>query len=222
MAIPDWRTFPGGGTKRAALWLLAEVGEGETFTKGQLRAAFPGESQIDRRVRDLRAEGWVIHTNREDATLYLEEQRLVTAGGHVWEKGYQSRKEPGLSAKQRQAIFANDNYACSFCGITAGEQYPEDPLSRAKLSVSRAATSGAVAQYATVCGRCQQGRVTAPDPADVHADASRLDAAELARLGKWVREGRRRLTPEERVWADYRRMPSESRAEFASWLRRFS
>lgn len=140
----------------------------------------------------------------------------------MWEKGYQSRKEPGLSAKQRQAIFANDNYACAFCGITGGEQYPEDPLSRAKLSVSRAGTSSGVARYATVCGRCQQGRVAAPDPAEVQAAASRLDAAELARLGEWVRDGRRRLAPDERVWADYRRMPSESRAEFASWLRRSS
>jgi hypothetical protein len=222
MAIPDWRTFPGGGTKRAALWLLAEVGEGETFTKEQLRAAFPGESQIDRRVRDLRDEGWVIHTSREDATLYLEEQRLVTVGGHVWEKGYQSRKEPGPSAKERQAVFAADNYACSFCGITAGEQYPDDPLSRAKLSVSRAAGPGGGARYATVCGRCQQGRATAPDPAGVLLAASTLDAAELAHLVKWVREGRRRLTAVERVWADYRRLPSESRAEFADWLLRSS
>lgn len=222
MAIPDWQTFVGGGTKRAALWLIAEVGEGETFTKAQLRAAFPGESQIDRRVRDLRDEGWIIHTSREDASLLVEEQRLVAVGGHVWEKGYQPRRAPGLSAKERQAILASDNYACSFCGISAGEQYHDDPLVRAKLSVSRTGAPGSPSRYTTVCGRCRQGRAKAPTAADVQAAASRLEAAEFARVLEWVREGRRRLTPEERVWVDYRRMPIESRVEFEEWLRRTS
>jgi hypothetical protein len=60
-----------------ALWLAAEVGEGGVFTKEQVRQAFPGISQADRRIRDLRDYGWVIHTNTDDASLASGEQRLV-------------------------------------------------------------------------------------------------------------------------------------------------
>src|SRR5262245_39376762 len=101
-SMPDWRTFDGGATKRAALWLASEVGEGGVFTKGQLRDAFPGVTQIDRRVRDLRREGWIINTRREDVMLELDEQRLVHIGGHVWSDAYQRTAGRGLSASERQ------------------------------------------------------------------------------------------------------------------------
>lgn len=218
MTLPDWRTFDGGGTKRAALWLLTEVGEGGTFTKSQLRDAFPGESQIDRRVRDLRDEDWVIHTNREDVALLVEEQRVVRVGGHVWEKGYQSRKQRTLSKKERLAIFAGDNYACSLCGVSAGEPYPDDPLGRAKLSVSRVDRPGQPTRYSTICSRCQQGTADVPDLDQVRASAFRLDAAQRGRLAVWVQMDRRGLAPEEGVWADFRRLPSGSRDEFKTWL----
>jgi hypothetical protein len=41
---PAWNdpNFKGGTMARGALWLLQEVGEGNTFTKEQLRVAFPG------------------------------------------------------------------------------------------------------------------------------------------------------------------------------------
>lgn len=218
MALPDWNIFPGGGTKRAALWLLAEVGEGGTFTKSQLRAAFPGESQIDRRVRDLRDEGWVIHTNREDVSLLQEEQRLVSAGGRVWEEGYESVKARMPSAKERQAIFVRDNYACSLCGITGGEQYPGDPLSRAKLTVARVEGPGDSWRLSTVCELCRRGGAQLPVGDDVRALVANLDVAQRSRLAGWVRQGRRGLTPEERAWANFRRLPSESRDEFKTWL----
>ncbi|NED80912.1 hypothetical protein G3I76_12555, partial [Streptomyces sp. SID11233] len=65
-----------GGRVRVALWLVSVVGEGNPFTKTELRTAFPDESQIDRRLRDLRDWGWVIHNSRDDESLRPEEQRL--------------------------------------------------------------------------------------------------------------------------------------------------
>lgn len=218
MILPDWRTFSGGGTKRAALWLLAEVGEGNTFTKGRLRTAFPGESQIDRRVRDLRDEGWVIHTNREDVSLNQEEQRLVTVGGRVWEKGYRSRKERTLTAKERQAVFARDHYACFVCGISGGEQYADDPLVRAKLTVAGVSGAGGDTKFATMCERCHKGLADPPQLDDLRERAAKLDAKQYERLVDWMKKGRRTSDPEERVWIDFRRMPSESRDEFRDWL----
>ena len=57
----------------------------------ELRNAFPSVEQIDRRMRDLRAEGWVIATYREDRSMSQDELRLVAMGGRVWEEAYHSR-----------------------------------------------------------------------------------------------------------------------------------
>ncbi|MEU9199601.1 hypothetical protein [Streptomyces sp. NPDC048332] len=90
--VPDWKdASAGGGLVRAAAWLLHEVGQGNTFTKGQLRADFPDISQIDRRVRDLRGYGWVINTSREDTSLTPVEQRFVTRGLDVWDPEQRKR-----------------------------------------------------------------------------------------------------------------------------------
>jgi hypothetical protein len=62
MTLPRWndRNLKGGTMIRTALWLVSEIGEGNSFTKEQHRAAFSGIAQADRRLRDLRDHGWVI------------------------------------------------------------------------------------------------------------------------------------------------------------------
>ena len=137
MPIPDWRASTAGSRIRVALWLASEIGEGGVFTKSQLREAFPNVEQVDRRMRDLRPEGWKIATYREDRSLEVDELRLIAIGGYVWEPGYQSRASIGLTDQQRQAVLARDGYACIHCGIAGGEQYPDDPVRTAKLTVRR-------------------------------------------------------------------------------------
>ncbi|MEV6074299.1 hypothetical protein AB0L80_04155 [Streptomyces sp. NPDC052069] len=85
--LPDWQNLAMGTMVRAALWLVTQIGEGNVFVREQVHAAFPGLTQVDRRVRDLRDYGWVIHTHREDPTLSPGEQRFVSAGARVWEPG---------------------------------------------------------------------------------------------------------------------------------------
>lgn len=87
MALPSWTDTKLGTMKRAALWLVSVVGEGNTFTKENVKEAFPGVSQADRRVRDLRKHGWRIDTNREDSSLGQHEQRFVAQGEPVWQPG---------------------------------------------------------------------------------------------------------------------------------------
>ena len=129
MDVPDWRTSRAGSKVRVALWLIAEVGTGGTFTKADLRAAFPAVEQVDRRMRDLRAEGWVIATYREDRSLAADELRLVTVGARVWEPGYRPRSR-AVPARERRAVFSRDGYACRYCGISAGETYRTTPFER--------------------------------------------------------------------------------------------
>lgn len=151
------------GTKiRTALWLLSEVGIGNVFTKEQHRHAFPGVAQADRRLRDLRASGWVIHTNLEDALLNSSEQRFVTPGSAVWSpSARESSTSASLSAKQRRAIFAEAGYQCSVCGIAGGERYPDSPWMSATLSISkrtpRNADADAEVHHVAECKRCQSG-----------------------------------------------------------------
>jgi cytochrome c553 len=221
MTVPDWRTSTAGARVRVALWLRAEVGHGGTFTKAQLRDAFPNVEQIDRRMRDLRAEGWVITTYREDRSLSVDELRLVTEGGAVWERGYQSRSgSTAVTDKQRQAVFAADHYACVYCGVAAGESHADDPLRKAKLSVARLLSSEQDQNLVTVCDRCHAAVRDSPLEASLASELAALDDAQRERLRQWVRRGARPVQPEEMLWNRYRRSPAVLRRELEHHLRR--
>jgi hypothetical protein len=152
MSVPDWRTSSKGTRVRVALWLLQEVGEGNSFTKADLRGAFPGVEQVDRRMRDLRPQGWEIHTNQQDPTLAPDELRLVHTGTPVWEVGRSDPSIPrGPGRSERQAVLRRDDYTCQVCGVGSAEAYPDDPTDRAVLLVVVAPAGGLL----TACRRCR-------------------------------------------------------------------
>jgi hypothetical protein len=215
---PDWATFKAGSRTRVALWLASEVGEGGTFTKAQLREAFPLVEQIDRRMRDLRAEGWIIATYREDRSLASDELRLVTVGGHVWDKGYHSRTN-ALSERDRRSTLAADDYVCRFCGIGPGEPYPDDRLQTAKLSVATL-RGGTEPQRLTLCDRCMPSAERPENPNDVVMAIQGLDSEALDTFRSWVRSRERPRTTLEQLWARFRRLPAGAREEVESYLQR--
>lgn len=220
MAIPDWRSSSAGAKVRVALWLRTEVGAGGTFTKQQLRDAFPNVEQIDRRMRDLRDEDWVINTYREDRALAVDELRLVKEGGPVWEPTYRSRQQGALTDKQRQAVFAADNYLCLYCGISGGEAYPDQPLRTAKLTATRVTPpSGGPAHLTACCDRCRAGEPSGGTAAALLEQAESLSPAERERLQRWVGRGSRDRLGELELWAQYRRLPATEREIFRSDLR---
>jgi hypothetical protein len=208
VSLPDWKTSAAGTKVRVALWLQAEVGEGGHFTKADLRAAFPQVEQVDRRMRDLRAEGWVLATAREDPTLKQDEIGLRKIGGKVWEPGYRSSAASGLSAKERKAVLARDGYACTICGVVAGETYPDDPIRTGTLGVVGKG-DGAM----TVCERCRVGGAQPEDPASIIEGIRQLKAGDREALAQWVREGSRPQGVAETLWARYRRLPPDTREE---------
>jgi hypothetical protein len=227
VALPKWNDpeLKAGTMIRTALWLIAEVGEGNTFTKEQHRDAFPGVAQADRRMRDLRDFGWVIHTSAEDASLKPEEQRFVTAGLAVWEPGVRgSAAGKAITAKQRQATFAADGYQCTVCGIAGGEAYPDAPYESAVLSVTRRESERPDGEkevaLITECKRCRSGAsaAAAVSATRLLADLKALDPADRDRLARWVERGRRGATPLDRVWTAYRRLSAHERAEIAQYL----
>lgn len=224
---PTWDDPAAGGTMiRGALWLVQVVGEGNTFTKNDLREAFPGVAQADRRIRDLRDYGWIVHSNTEDASLSREYQRFVKAGVEVWDPRAKRAAAPQkeLSAKERQAVLARDGYMCTLCGIAGGETYPDDSVMTAVLAVSRRPVTGADGNEETTlvteCKRCRAGGAPAPLTVDdVLASARDLEPGERRRLLRWMERGRRGATELDRAWAAYLRVPTDQRKGVADRLR---
>ncbi|GFH36329.1 MULTISPECIES: hypothetical protein [Streptomyces] len=222
--MPSWQDAGLGTMKRVALWLVSVVGEGNTFTKEDLRAAFPGVSQVDRRMRDLRDFGWRIDTNREDEELDPHEQRFVKPGDPVWEPGRATRKSGtiAIGAARRREVLARDGNMCRSCGITPGEIYA-GTYEAAQLDIARREVvkpDGTKAtELVTECKRCRVGgRELAVDLGTVLKAAAVLDSAERSVLSGWVAADRREFSLLEQIWSDYRSLPEESRAQLRAEL----
>ncbi|MEV0778578.1 hypothetical protein [Streptomyces sp. NPDC050428] len=218
MSLPSWTDESYGSMKRGALWLVTIVGEGNVFTKTQLKEAFPGTAQIDRRVRDLRDFGWRIDTNREDITLDANEQRFVTQGEPVWEPGKgRAKTSTPITATQRREIMAQDGYLCRSCGIPAGQMYA-GTYEAAQLDIARRQVrkddGSTVTQLVTECSRCRVGgRDLTTDAPALLAKVQNLGGFERSILSGWVEEGEREFSALEVIWAEYQSLSAESRKQ---------
>ncbi|MEW2807274.1 hypothetical protein AB0929_09175 [Streptomyces massasporeus] len=225
MTLPAWNdpALKAGTMVRGALWLVQVVGEGNTFNKEQIREAFPGIAQADRRIRDLRGYGWVMLTNTEDATLTAEDQRFMKTGVPVWDPAARRAATPqkAISSRERLAVMATDHYMCTICGISGGESYYDDSNQTAVLSVVRRQTvlpdGSEETLLATECKRCRSGsNGTTARADDALAEIKGLDPGEQRRLLRWMERGRRGTTPLDRAWNTYRRLPAGARDELRS------
>ncbi|MFD9329122.1 hypothetical protein [Streptomyces sp. NPDC060065] len=222
MDLPSWQDEKLGTMKRSALWLVTVVGEGNVFTKEDVKEAFPGVSQADRRVRDLRDHGWQIDTNREDASLGQHEQRFVRQGAPVWEPGKGSRPGSSITQTQRREVLARDGHFCRSCGIAPGEiyagTYESAQLDIARRVVRQPDGSEAV-ELVAECNRCRVGgRGKAVDFGEVLAGVENLSGMERRMLTDWIDQDRREFSRVELIWADYRTLPEESRARIRKAL----
>lgn len=224
MPLPRWDdpALKAGTMVRTALWLMTEVGVGNPFTKEQHRGAFAGVTQADRRLRDLRAYGWIIHTSAEDVTLRPEEQRFVAPGAVVWEAGHRRAARTAVKAADRMAVLAENDYQCIVCGIAGGEKYADAPHMTAVLSVARREVvirpGDTRTMYVSECMRCRAGEPggQSMDVSNLIEEINRLDDADRAILKRWMTEGRRASA--DRVWAAVRRLPAEAREQLRKTL----
>ena len=175
-------------TSAAAEWLQNSVGVGGVFTKEQLRAAFPGVTQIDRRVRDLRERGWVIDTRRQDPTLGQSEMRLVHIGGLT-------KPSNPINSKDRRDALVNWAYSCSLCGAQGSSIYSDAKHVRVQLVVTR--VPGRPDLLVPVCLRCKPSVLKLEDglsPVDeavrqaASLDADQWRLACLARVARHLAE----------------------------------
>lgn len=215
MTLPSWRDEKYGTMKRAGLWLLTEVGEGNVFTKEDVKNAFPGISQADRRVRDLRDYGWKIDTHREDAILGQHEQRFVAMGQPVWEPGKATKDSSAITDTQRRKVLARDGHRCRSCGITPGQAYA-DSFETAQIDIARRKVKlpngTSAVQPIAECNRCRVGgRSLEADLGAVLEGVSKLGELQRQTLADWIAADEREFSAVERIWADFRTLPAESR-----------
>ncbi|MER5566265.1 hypothetical protein ABT083_08630 [Streptomyces goshikiensis] len=215
MGLPSWTDQKLGTMKRAGLWLVDVVGEGNVFTKEDVKNAFPGVSQADRRVRDLRDFGWRIDTNREDLSLGQHEQRFVSQGEPVWEPGKGTRSASSITDTQRREVLARDGHHCRSCGITPGETFPGTYVS-AQLDIARRPViqpdGKTVVENVAECNRCRVGgRGLTADLPDVLARLRRLGGMERKTLTDWVLADARDFAEVELLWAAIRTLPADAR-----------
>jgi hypothetical protein len=221
-ALPSWQDSKLGTMKRTALWLVQVVGEGNIFTKTELREAFPDVAQIDRRLRDLRDFGWKIDTKREDIDLDANEQRFVQRGEPVWEPGRGTRPKSTITVTQRRELLATYNHKCSSCGATPGDAYADSEVT-AQLDVAKREVilpNGTRAlQYVVECNRCRVGGIGATyDVPALLSEAASLPSLELDILKAWIKQGTRTFSSVENLWAKYRALPTEAREAFRDGL----
>ncbi|WP_404196373.1 hypothetical protein [Streptomyces tauricus] len=222
MGTPSWTDTKLGTMKRAALWLVEVVGEGQIFTKEQVKEVFPGVSQADRRVRDLRDFGWQIDTNREDASLGAHEQRFVKQGEAVWEPGKGTRPASSITQTRRREVLARDGHFCRSCGIAPGETYA-GTYESAQIDIARRVVrqpdGSKTTELVSECNRCRVGgRGAETDLGSMLSRASALSALERRMLSEWMERDRREFSEAETFWADYRALPEESRAKIRAAL----
>jgi len=216
---------------RAAIWLATEVGEGKTFTKQQLRDAFPGVEQIDRRMRDLRPYGWVIHDYKQNDNLKPNELQLVKIGARVWIPEERAQNQVStISARVRAEAFARDNHQCTRCGIAAGEPFDENPAVVARLTAAHiypgmhSEGEVSVDEVVTACQICneplRQHTANYLNGEQVWEKIKDLGVADKQKLRQWIELGRRPQSQLDRIWAQYRQLPGVEREDVLARLRK--
>ncbi|KOU35503.1 HNH endonuclease [Streptomyces sp. WM6378] len=225
----DWRNEALGTRVRVALWLRDEIGEGGVFSKQRLRAAIQGAEQVDRRMRDLRPAGWDIRTYRDKPSLQPDELCLEKIGQPVWEKEHKAAGLRQISARTRRSVYERDGHMCRRCGVAAAEEYPDDPGSRARLTLGHVSPhkSGSAANaedLITECARCNE-TVRHLTGAQMNREqvwdrVKELPLRHKKDLLAWMTGDVRPLSPAEKAWALYRQLPAVVRDEVKSDLRK--
>ena len=155
-----------GVSKRLAAWIHFNMEIGSTVTMKVLRSSISSkgmpnaDEHFNRRFRFLRESGWKLTSNKEDSSLASDEYRLVAKGASIWIDGVQTTRSQ-LSARVRRQVLERDNQICQVCFVGAGEEYPNEPGSRARMTVGHLranALAGSVdlLNLRTECARCNE------------------------------------------------------------------
>jgi hypothetical protein len=234
----ELETWPGtrrpfGDERKIAAWLAFHVDEGDTFTMRDLRNALGDElipndaEHLNRRLRALRPDGWLVPTNKDDRTLPVGVYRLDQKG---WHPGLGARPRKQLvSQGMRRRILDRDGRRCVVCGVGEGEPYPNEPGTRAVLTVGHrlpqemGGRSDDPNNLQAECKRCNEPvrqEMGIPESLDdVLLDVRRLKKDELRRLLAWMQTGHRTRDRLDSVYDRARALSAGEREQLVGRLR---
>lgn len=171
------------------------------------------DEHLNRRLRELRKDDWILHTNKHDSSLGTDEYRLVAKGKRVWLG--ERRKRDKVSSKTARMIFDRDDSRCVVCGVGAGEEYPGEPGSKATLTVGHRVPGARLGgadpdNLRTECSRCNEPvRDQMPDPEsydEVVAEVGSLRKADAEALRQWLIRGERSRSKLDHAYGRARRL----------------
>ncbi len=234
-----WRLerYPGsnrtyGVERRIASYLHRNVEVGGRFTTDELRRKITvdGKRNVDehfqRRLRELRKDGWILPSQKELAILGPEEY-LVQQKGWAPELGPRPKKNT-ISNSLRNAVFARDAYTCQLCGERAGDAYADDPANTVRLTVGHivAQAHGGVSAMDNLRAECSRCNETKRDEgqAPEHVEHIWSSAVNLPRKDKkvllsWLLSGSRPRDKVEQIYVRTRLLSAEDRLNVIERLR---
>lgn len=207
---------PLGDERRMAAWLAYALEPGEIFTMPQLREALSldGERNVaehlNRRLRELRVrDGWIIHSHNTDPTLALGEYKVEKVGWHPG-NGQPRPAARGISQRIRRLVLERDGRRCTVCGIGNSEPYPEDPDSKAVMTIghiipnSQGGSSEDLDNLRVECKRCNEpvrdSVVASESVVSILRDIVVLDPAEQGKLLVWLESGHRQRSELDKIY----------------------
>ncbi len=127
---------------------------GTVLSSADIQAASGGAVEWARRVRELRAEGWLILTNNDRAGLKPGEYVLEDPTPPAYDFAR------GISARLRAQVLERNGYTCQMCGIGAGD--PMDDGRPARLHVGHIVDrdhggKDEALNLRALCSTCNQG-----------------------------------------------------------------
>lgn len=198
------KKMPYGGERKLAAWLAFNLRAGDTFSMPELRDAIGtdavpnNQEHLNRRLRRLREDGWVLTSNSSDKSLGPGLYRIDQKG---WYPGLGERpKQDNISKAMEQAVFKRDGRRCVICGVASSEPYIGKPDSHAVITVghrqARAHKGSAkdIDNLETQCALHNEPvrEEILPESLDeVLLDLKRLKKEELEKLETWLDQGYR-------------------------------
>ena len=216
----DENNHPLGVERRLAAWLAFNKQVGDTFTTKEVRVALGerekpnADEHFQRRLRQLRKDGWDIPSTKYDASLKAGQYRVDKIGWHP-AIGERPKRVSFVSATDRAAVFKRDGSRCQVCGVGAGEPYPGEPDTKAVMTVGHVLSQnfggvGKIANLRTECSRCNEpirSEGGKPESSEEVVTAARgLRTADRRRLYQWITAGHRIWEPIDEVYDRFRRL----------------
>jgi hypothetical protein len=143
-------------------YLMQRVGQ---IVEGEdLRRAGNNISEWARRIRELRAMGYDIKTDKDNADLKPGQYMLAS-----------SKRMPafskGISRETRAFVLERNGYTCQMCGVAAGDPDPYDPNRTIRLTMGHIVDKSkggddTPGNLRAVCNNCNEGlqNIAPPKP----------------------------------------------------------